>query len=123
MEGGKINFKKIGRTLSKTFKPVGREIVKVGKPILKEISHKVLPGLAKDAGAALGMAGAEFLGQPELATVGADLGSKLGSAAGNAIDKKIQGLGMMRRGRFEKGSPAAKEWAAAMRKAREAKRG
>jgi hypothetical protein len=66
--------------------------------------------------------GAEFLGQPELASVGADLGSKLGSAAGNAIDRKIQGLGM-RRGRFEKGSKEAMEWAASMRKAREAKRG
>jgi hypothetical protein len=117
MTGEGINWKKVGRTLKKTFTPVGKEIVKIGKPILKDISHKYLPKLASEAGEALGMAGADFIGQPELAPMAADLGKSLGSKLGSAADKKVQGLGVMRRGRFEKGSQAAKEWAAAMRKA------
>ena len=121
VEGGSINWKKIGRTISSVVKPVGREIVKVGKPILKEVSHKYLPKLAGEAGQFLGAAGAEFLGQPELATVGAQLGNKLGSAAGNALDKKIQGLGFPRKGRFVKGSPEAMAWAASMREKRQMK--
>lgn len=118
IEGHGINWKKIGRTISKVVKPIGREIVKVGKPILKEVSHKYLPKLAGEAGEALGMAGAEFLGQPELATVGADIGKNLGSKIGSAADRKVQGLGMPRKGRFEKGSPEAKAWAASMREKR-----
>jgi len=118
IHGEGINWKKIGRTISRVAKPIGREIVKVGKPILKEISHKYLPKLAGEAGEALGMAGAEFLGQPELGTVGADIGKNVGSKLGSAADKKIQGLGMSRKGRFVKGSKEAMEWAASMREKR-----
>jgi hypothetical protein len=121
IEGQGINWKKIGRTISRVAKPIGREIVKVGKPILKEISHKYLPKLAGETGEFLGAAGAEFLGQPELAPMGADLGKSLGSKLGTAADKKIQGLGMPRKGRFVKGSPEAKEWAASMREKRQMK--
>lgn len=121
IEGGAVNWKKIGRTISRVVKPIGKEIVKVGKPLLKEVSHKYLPKLAGEAGQALGMAGAEFIGQPELATVGADIGKSLGSKLGSAADKKIQGLGMPRKGRFEKGSKEAMEWAQKMRESRQKK--
>jgi hypothetical protein len=79
--------------------------------------------LAGEAGEFLGAAGADLIGQPELAPMAADLGKSLGSKLGSAADKKVQGLGMIRRGRFEKGSKEAMEWAKKMREAREAKRG
>ena len=106
-EGGKINWKKVGNT-----------VWKVAKPIVKEVSHKYLPQLASQAGAFIGETGATLLDQPELAPMGKKYGSEFGKKAGQAADKKIQGLGMPRQGRFVKGSKEAMDWAASMRHAR-----
>ena len=50
--------------------------------------------------------------------MGKKYGSEFGKKAGQAADKKIQGLGMPRQGRFVKGSKEAMDWAASMRHAR-----
>lgn len=113
-EGGKINWKKVGNT-----------VWKVAKPIVKDVSHKYLPKLGEEAGLALGTAAATLSGNPEMAPVAASFGSKLGKAAGKAADKQVQGLGIgagVRKGRFEKGSKEAMEWAEKMRQARQAKK-
>ena len=110
MEGGKINWKKVGNTAWK-----------IAKPVVKEVSHKYLPKLAEDAGMALGTAAATLSGNPEMIPLAASIGSKLGKTAGNAADKKIQGLGIgagIKKGRFVKGSPEALSWAKKMREAR-----
>jgi hypothetical protein len=110
MEGGKINWKKVGNTAWK-----------IAKPVVKDISHKYLPKLAEDAGLALGTAAATLSGNPELIPVAASMGSQLGKSAGKAADKKVQGLGIgagIRKGRFAKGSPEALEWAKKMRESR-----
>jgi hypothetical protein len=110
-EGGKINWKKVGKT-----------VWKVAKPIVKEVSHKYLPQLASQAGSYIGEAGATLLDQPEMAPMGKKLGAQLGKQVGTAADKKIQGLGLPKQGRFVKGSKEAMDWAAAMRAARLAKK-
>jgi hypothetical protein len=114
MEGGKINWKKVGNT-----------VWKVAKPVVKEVSHKYLPKLAEDAGLALGTAAATLSGNPEMIPVAASLGSQVGKTVGKSADKKIQGLGIgagmgagIRKGRFAKGSEEAKEWARKMRESR-----
>lgn len=114
MEGGKINWKK-----------VGNQAWKIAKPVVKEVSHKYLPKLGETAGIALGSAAATLSGNPEMAPIAGEFGAKLGKAAGKAADKKIQGLGIgagmgagIRKGRFEKGSPEALAWAKKMREAR-----
>jgi len=114
MEGGKINWKK-----------VGNQAWKIAKPIVKDVSHKYLPKLAEDAGMALGTAAATLSGNPEMIPLAASVGSKLGKTAGKAADKQVQGLGIgagmgagIRKGRFAKGSEEAKEWARKMRESR-----
>jgi hypothetical protein len=113
-EGGKINWKKVGNT-----------VWKVAKPIVKDVSHKYLPKLGEEAGMALGVAGATLLDQPEMAPMAGQMGAKIGKTLGKSADKKVQGLGIgagVRKGRFEKGSAEAMEWARKMREARQAKR-
>jgi hypothetical protein len=101
MEGGAINFKKIGNTIKsgfqKTFTPA------LGRQIASAAIHQGIPivaGLAGDAvGGPLGGIAAGYAGQEAAKAIG-----------------KSTGYGIKRQGRFPKGSEAAKEH---MRKIRE----
>jgi hypothetical protein len=106
MEGGLINFKKLGNTIksgfNKTFTP------KLGKQIASAAIHQGIPivaGLAGDAlGGPLGGVAAGYAGQ--------EAAKAIGKSTGYGVKPK-------RQGRFPKGSEEAKEH---MRKIREMKK-
>lgn len=86
--GGKINFKKIGRSISHAFKPIGKALAPVAK--------QVLPTL----GATLGSMAGESLGaiDPALIPVGQQLGSQFGRNIGSNIASKIGGVRKSKKG-------------------------
>ena len=100
MEGGAINFKKIGNTIKsgfqKTFTP------KLGRQIASAAIHQGIPivaGLAGDAVAGpLGGVAAGYAGQEAAKAIG-----------------KSTGYGIKRQGRFPKGSQEAKDHMARIR--------
>jgi hypothetical protein len=102
MEGGAINFKKIGNTIksgfNKTFTP------KLGRQIASAAIHQGIPIVAGLAGDALG------------GPLGGVAGSYAGAEAAKAIGKSTgYGIKPKRQGRFPKGSQEAKEWGEKMR--------
>ena len=80
-KGGKINFKKIGRSIEHVFKPIGKA--------LSPIAKQVLPTL----GSTLGSMAGESLGaiDPALIPVGQQLGSQFGRNVGTSLANKIGG--------------------------------
>jgi hypothetical protein len=104
MEGGAINFKKIGSTIksgfNKTFTPA------LGRKIASAAIHQGIPIVAGLAGDALG------------GPLGGIAAGYAGQEAAKAIGKST-GYGIKRQGRFPKGSEEAKEH---MRKIREMKK-
>jgi hypothetical protein len=103
MDGGAINFKKIGNTIksgfNKTFTPA------LGRQIASTAIHQGIPIVAGLAGDALG------------GPLGGVAAGYAGTAAANAIGKSTgYGIKPKRQGRFAKGSEEAKEH---MRKIRE----
>jgi hypothetical protein len=103
MDGGAINFKKIGNTIksgfNKTFTPA------LGRQIASTAIHQGIPIVA-------GLAGDAVAGP-----LGGVAGGYAGTAAANAIGKSTgYGIKPKRQGRFPKGSEEAKEH---MRKIRE----
>jgi hypothetical protein len=106
MDGGAIDFKKIGNTiksgLQKTFTPA------LGRQIASTAIHQGIPIVAGLAGDALG------------GPIGGVAAGYAGTAAANAIGKSTgYGIKPKRQGRFPKGSEEAKEH---MRKIREMKK-
>jgi len=102
MEGGAINFKKIGNTIksgfNKTFTP------KLGKQIASAAIHQGIPIVAGLAGDAL----AGPLGGVAAGYAGQEAAKAIGKSTGYGIKPK-------RQGRFAKGSAEAKEWGERMR--------
>lgn len=108
MDGGAINFKKIGNTIksgfNKTFTPA------LGRQIASTAIHQGIPIVAGLAGDALG------------GPLGGVAAGYAGTAAANAIGKSTgYGIKPKRKARFAKGSAEAKEWGERMRAMRSKK--
>jgi hypothetical protein len=108
MDGGAINFKKIGNTIKsgfqKTFTPA------LGRQIASTAIHQGIPIVA-------GLAGDTLAGP-----LGGVAAGYAGTAAANAIGKSTgYGIKPKRKARFAKGSAEAKEWGEKMRAMRSKK--